>query len=46
MIYPNWYFIDGKWYHCICIDGISYVNGVMQNKVFQSADKNTVERGQ
>jgi len=31
MIYPNWYKIEGIWYHCITLsDGKRYVNGKLQ----------------
>jgi predicted RNase H-like HicB family nuclease len=30
-IQPNWYYINGMWYHCINVDGKHYVNGVLNH---------------
>lgn len=31
MIQPNWYKINGEWYHCVTDEnGIRYVNGIKQ----------------
>ena len=31
-IQPNWYKINGVWYHCITVDDKRYVHGEEQNE--------------
>ena len=33
LVQPDWYKINGEWYHCHMVDGKAFVNGVMQKEV-------------
>ena len=31
-IQPNWYKINGIWYHCVTLNNNRYINGELQNE--------------